>query len=478
MKTTILTLLLVGIASFAMAQSERDIMVYDLEIERSKGQVEVAFDVVCGRQATPRNYALTLIPVLYNGAQALALTPIVVETRRTQILDYRNRVAIAEGYVAATRGSDIAYRATFPFEAWMEGAALRIDRVQSGCGSDYMRPSLYLVDQIQLIAPTPQPHYAYIVPAVEAVKNRSESGTAYLEFAEGRSVLVAEFKDNSAELAKIRASIDLVRNDKNAVLHAIDLRGTCSPEGSWASNARLAQQRTTSVETYIEAQYGYPQNVFVVRSQPEDWQGLKTLVEQNAETPARAAILEIIDSDAEPDQKNAQIAALDNGAPYGYLLSKFYPRLRRVDYSIDYTVKGFELDESREVLRTRPQNLSLNELYLVANSYPASSSEFRNLFLLAARLFPDDPTANINAATNALERGDQSDAAFYLNRVKNSSSAEYENTKGILMMMRQKDAAAKALFEAAAQKGLESAVQNLQALNQKITFTPTFNSLF
>ena len=54
----------------------------------------------------------------------------------------------------------------------------------------------------------------------------------------------------------------------------------------------------------------------------------------------------------------------------------------------------------------RPQNLSLNEMYLVANTYSNGSREFINVFETAVRLFPEDDVAKLNAAIAALSRGD------------------------------------------------------------------------
>ena len=53
-------------------------------------------------------------------------------------------------------------------------------------------------------------------------------------------------------------------------------------------------------------------------------------------------------------------------------------------------------------------------LFALANSYTPGSAEFNDIYDLAARLFPDCPEANINAAAVALSKRDTRKARSYL----------------------------------------------------------------
>ena len=87
--------------------------------------------------------------------------------------------------------------------------------------------------------------------------------------------------------------------------------------------------------------------------------------------------------------------------------------LRRTDYTLEYDVKAFNLEEARRVINTRPQKLSLQEMYMVANSYPKGSEEYNNVFDTAVKMFPEDKLANLNAALAAIDRGDKVSAEKY-----------------------------------------------------------------
>ena len=77
------------------------------------------------------------------------------------------------------------------------------------------------------------------------------------------------------------------------------------------------------------------------------------------------------------------------------------------------------------MLATRPQNLSLDEIYLLANTMEPGSDEYHEVFEVAVRLFPEDPLANLNAANLALLRGEIDSAERYLLKAGDSPDADY-----------------------------------------------------
>ncbi|MCS2582274.1 hypothetical protein NXY00_01045 [Bacteroides sp. BFG-551] len=82
------------------------------------------------------------------------------------------------------------------------------------------------------------PAIAYITPEAEEVKHRAIEGTAFLDFPVNKIAIYPEYRRNLTELAKIRASIDTARNDKNTQLTGITIHGYASPEGSYTNNTR------------------------------------------------------------------------------------------------------------------------------------------------------------------------------------------------------------------------------------------------
>ena len=159
---------------------------------------------------------------------------------------------------------------------------------------------------------------------------------------------------------------------------------------------------------------------------------------------------------------------MDGGAPYRYVLKNIYPSLRRSDYRVAYQVRFFTVEEGREIIKTRPQNLSLNEMFLVANTYPVGSQEFIDVFETAVRMYPKDEIANINAATAALSRNDLISAERCLNMVDSMKKLpEYSNAMGVLMLLKGEYEHAEEYLNVAYESGLKVAGYNLEELTRK-----------
>ena len=195
--------------------------------------------------------------------------------------------------------------------------------------------------------------------------------------------------------------------------------------------------------------------------EPEDWQGLRRYVEASG-LEHRAEILALIDSDREPDNKEWKLKSTYPD-DYRHLLAHCYPGLRRSDYRIDYVVRAFsDVDEIRALMHTRPQKLSLQELFLVAQQCEPGSDEFNEVFELAVRLYPDDPVANLNAANTALRRADVQTARRYLQKAGDMPQATY--ALGICALLEGDIDRAKALLLQAQAQGVTQAKQALDEL--------------
>lgn len=315
----------------------------------------------------------------------------------------------------------------------------------------------------QVFVPAPHPPYepafavSFILPQAEEVKARTESGSAFLDFAVGRSEIVPNFRDNAAELKKICETIELVKNDPNATVTGVTITGYASPEGNYDSNLELSARRAEALSHYIGANYSLPNNVFGVWSVGEDWAGLDSLVSISS-LSEKEQLLEIIRSGGDADAREQRLRAVAKGAPYRKMFSDMYPRLRRSDYVIHYTVIPFTIEQGKEVIQTRPGNLSLNEIFLIANTYEPGSQSFNRLFETAVQVFPESDVANVNAAASALGRKDAASAARYLSKVR-TYTPEYWNNVGVLAWLQGDKAKAADAFTRAGTHGTANTVE-------------------
>ena len=248
-------------------------------------------------------------------------------------------------------------------------------------------------------------------------------------------VIYPDYRHNTSELRNIQSSIDSVRNDRDITITSVWLKGYASPESPYAHNKELAIGRTTALKKYIQQLYQFESDVITTDYEPEDWAGLRRYVEQS-NLEHRTEIIALIDSNLEPDAREWKIKS-SYPAEYRFLLQNCYPALRHTDYRIAYTIRSYsDVEEIKRIMRERPQKLSLNEFYLVAQEYVPGTDDFTEVFETAVRMFPDDVIANLNAANAAIRRGDLTGAKRYLAKAGNSPEAVY--ARGALAI-KQKD---------------------------------------
>jgi len=370
--------------------------------------------------------------------------------------------------------SRMEYRLALPYEAWMSSAQLTLQRIDCGCGKSSVTDVRLLAGKVSLEEVIVieryriEPHLAYIRPEAEAVKSRAEQGESFLDFAVGKTSVNPEFGRNAAELEKIRRMIDLVQDDKDLTIKRIVIVGYASPEGSLAMNERLSEGRAKALRDYLQSRYpAIPGSLYSIRFGGENWDDLVEAV-QTSDMPDKQAVLDIIDRYSIIGGREAKLMALKGGTPWRYMLREMFPSLRKVTVTVDYDVRNFDAEEAKAVVKTHPQNLSLNELYLVANTYEPGSEDFNSLFETAVRLYPESVTATVNAAVAALERRDFVGAERYLRSVKSPDRIpECDNAWGLLLMLRDQDYdRAAPYFEAARAAGLKAAQQNLDEIDR------------
>ena len=452
----------------------------------------------------PSNSAVIFTPVVYKGAKAVQFPTAGLYSRGRFYSMARagrtNYPLPGMHYYEKEVFSDIPYKGAVPYEDWMAGAKLRIDRHTIGCcgkesadvtGEDI--PGVTVPDLIPepepmpipvtepepepepepVVEPEPQPEpepvvipefkpeYVYVLPPAEAsIKQRDISGEAYVVFGSGKTEVDPEYLDNTAELEKIRATIDSVRTDPDMSITEIVLRGYSSPDGSYAVNEKLAAARTEAIKTYVSGLYSLPTDVYTAESVPENWDGLRKAVEASS-LQGKDKILAIIDSDAAPDTKEARIKK-NYPKAWQQLVKEVFPSLRRTDYNVSYTVRSYTTrEEILEILNTRPSKLSVGEFFLAAEEYVPGTPEFNQIMAIAARVYPFIDAISINAANAAMEEGNLGKASHYLDGIK-GDSPEGRYAKGVYNALSGNWEEALKYFTSAEVSGMSSATPALE----------------
>jgi tetratricopeptide (TPR) repeat protein len=166
----------------------------------------------------------------------------------------------------------------------------------------------------------------------------------------------------------------------------------------------------------------------------------------------------------EPDKKEWHIKK-NWPDEYRHLLENCYPSLRHSDYSIEYEIRSYSNPaEIESILHNAPQNLSLEEFYILAQTYEPGSDEFNELFETAVRMYPSDPAANLNAANSAILRKDYSRALRYLDNAGDLPEAHF--ARGAVYIFKEDYEAARPHLDQAMKAGIGAAETALQEISK------------
>ena len=346
------------------------------------------------------------------------------------------------------------YLASVPLSSKVRNYDLEIHEDLCGCG-DLQDGTDFTITRRR------QPVASFVRPEVEAVKVRHLDKRAYIDFPVDRIELHPDYRRNPAQLDSIIRTINALKEDKNLEVSGINIHGYASPESPYTHNDYLAKNRAKTLTEYVRRMVKLPNNLFTVSSTPEDWDGLIAYI-KGSNLEHKDAILAIIaDKSLNPDARELKIKK-QYPSEYRFMLDTWYPALRHSDYHITYKVKPFDVEEAKEIIKTKPQQLSQEEMFMVAQTYEPGSKEFNDVMEIAVRMFPENETANLNAAITRLNAGDAEDAKSYLDKAGNSADAQ--NARGVYEMLKGNEKQARYYLEQAAKAGVKAAQENLENL--------------
>lgn len=167
---------------------------------------------------------------------------------------------------------------------------------------------------------------------------------AFIDFKEGSAEVDTLLGGNLLELRRIRRCFDDMTSSDEYALDSLVITASCSPEGSYASNARLSAARSASVCEYLKKYVSEDlQDSLVTSCNPENWGQLRQIVQNDTAlvTVARERIMELTSDLSYPDAVERRLSSMSE---YRYLREKIYPKLRTVSFEFYLHRKGMDKD--------------------------------------------------------------------------------------------------------------------------------------
>lgn len=438
------------------------IKVSNVQVAQQNNALSVSMDLNLDSLYLPSNLQLVYTPVFKTRQGDIKMPEIVINGRRQQIMFERGvgkkQLNLSPEALVVRRTNKkvqtVNYSASIPLSGQVKNYDLNMHEDLCGCGNMEEGNDFNLRHRRQ-------PQAVFVRPAVEAVKVRHLDKRAYIDFPVNRIELHADYRRNPAQLDSIVRTINALKDDKNLEVSGINIHGYASPESPYSHNDYLAKNRAKTLTDYVRRMVALPNQLFTVSSTAEDWDGLRNYL-KNSNLEHKSEILAIAnDEKMDPDAREQKIKKL-YPSEYRFMLDTWYPALRHSDYHITYKVKPFDVAEAKEIIKTKPQQLSQEEMFLVAQTYEPGSKEFNDVMEIAVRMFPENETANLNAANTRLNAGDADGAKSYLD--KSGNSPEALNARGVYESLKGNDQQARHYFALAAKAGVKAAQENLENL--------------
>lgn len=287
--------------------------------------------------------AFVLEPQITDGENVVKLAPIGLYSKE-KFYPYLNAYGFSgkEGekvYSKEQLPVTVSLNESVPYQAWMDGARLELVHLYEGCCGD---SGVEAIDTLSTYAEAPidyVPVFQTIEPE-KLLKVERLNESAILDFPVNSTVLKEDYHNNLAELNKIKASIEKVKNNDAVTIQRIVIRGNASPEGKYAINEKLAKGRAEAVRNYIVDKIDLPEDLIVSEYVAEDWDGLRKWINESG-LKAKAKILEILDSALDGDQKEASMRN-SLSANWGTIKKDCLPWLRRTECEISYLTMDYE----------------------------------------------------------------------------------------------------------------------------------------
>ena len=371
------------------------------------------------------------------------------------------------------------YDTTIPYSDWMLGASLYIESEESGWTG---RNHLYedkLIDHIALgdeaapVSPqapvpstvvaqqpaaTPAPvavpaspapaaiaaaaaprHWIPFLPlsAAAPVSEKTVSGTLPLT-----GSLTTEQKDK-AFCEAVARELSARLSASGAVIASLSLHGYGAPTGNYRRNEQRSSERAQLLKEHLIA--AQSAKMVSVTWTAEDWQRITTLTEADNSLTLRSAALDVMQNVDITAGREDQLRMLASGQTYQQLSQRIFPQVQRIDYTATLQHRS----------ASSPEPAELKSLYRTASALPRGSSEFNDLIDVAARLYPDNAVAAINAAGVALTKGELDKAERYLAPWQTDARA-YQNL-GVLSLLKGDAAKAEVYLRMAEAQGVSEA---------------------
>ena len=347
------------------------------------------------------------------------------------------------------RESRVEYIAKLAYEPWMVDSRLVLRERMTGCldCTAATEESTVKAPFIKLF--TPRYVTPFVTPEREAVKVRNEGTRGTPAIPPGKVGCGPALQGQPRGAGNGDRLHQRGKTNPDLTITGIYITGYASPEGSVAFNQKLSESRANALAEYARKDTHMDASLWHVAGMGE---GLGRPAPRSGEAPAVAGHRQGaggLSTSARGDKDACEKRIRESVSPdvYTRLLNEMYGPLRRNEYKIEYSVRSFNLEEAKKQIKTRPDLLSVEEIYTVAESYGKGTADYEEALRIAAATYPKNAAAVVNAACLKMEGRDVQGAIAMLEASEVKEDGRVLNALGVAYAKQKQYDRAKAVLE-------------------------------
>lgn len=301
--------------------------------------------------------------------------------------------ATGNGQVISKKsGGTVNYTDVIPYAADMEHADLMVSGMAKKGKKEIEIEPVKIADGTIVTPLLVQPDDKALVGADNFVRTTEETYQAQINYLKGKSdVRSTELKEQDIKDFQIWFE-DAQVNPKKSPKY-ITFAAYASPEGEMDKNGTLAQDRAKSgmeatKKILDKAKYENTAGDSFFKEDPkgEDWAGFKTAVEAST-LEDKDLILRVLTMYSDLNQREEEIKKM--AKTYKALEKDILPPLRRTQMIVTWDKIGWSDEELKELSKTKPDTLTVEELLFTATLYEDLSEKMR-VYNLVVQYYPED----------------------------------------------------------------------------------------
>lgn len=287
-------------------------------------------------------------------------------------------------------GSTVNYTDVVPYSPDMEVADLVITgTVAKGKKEQDLEP-IKIADGTIITPLLVQNDDKALIGVDNFVRTTEETYTAQINYLKGKSnVRSTELKEQ--DIKDLQAWLTMAQSNPKVAPKKINLISYASPEGEIAKNQNLAQERAQTGQEATEgivkkSGFEAPEGFYAQMPKGEDWDGFKKAVEAS-DLEDKDLIIRVLQMYPDPNTREQEIIKMSK--TYQALEKNILPSLRRTQIQVVYDKIGWSDEELKELSKSKPDTLTVEELLFTATLYDDLDEKMR-LYNLVVKNYPQD----------------------------------------------------------------------------------------